>query len=98
MDTVKELQSEIDEYAKWTSIVKEDPYSPDFLAPLNALFSRDVLFDRWNDLTVGQKLQVETIDKEFISIKEFVANILPDKSSTPQARAEGRWWWFLNEN
>jgi hypothetical protein len=37
------------------------------------------------------------LDEILRSKKTLISKVLPAKNSTPQARAEGRWWWFLNE-
>ena len=78
-------------------MIGEDPDSPD-VEEIWALIARDVLFEHWKEISDNQKQQIYLIDDEIKSKKELVARSLPSKSSTPQARAEGRWWWFLNEN
>jgi hypothetical protein len=69
----------------------------DFTDAFYALIQRDDLFSLWKTLSQSEKEQVQAIDNVLKSKKEFANKVLPAKSSTPQAKAEGRWWWFLNE-
>lgn len=62
-----------------------------------ALIERDDLFNLWETLSQSEKEQVQALDEILKEKKNFVMEILPAKRSTSQARAEGRWWWFLNE-
>ncbi|MCX6057749.1 MAG: hypothetical protein NTW69_06330 [Chloroflexi bacterium] len=62
-----------------------------------ALIERDSIFEKWKTLSESEKKNVALLDEILKNKRLFVAKILPSKNSTPQARAEGRWWWFLNE-
>ena len=68
-----------------------------FTDALYALIERDNLFDRWNTLSELEKQTVLSLDEILRSKKTLISKVLPAKNSTSQARAEGRWWWFLNE-
>ena len=97
METVN-LQKQLSEYEKWTGLIGDDSDSLE-TEELWSLIARDIIFDHWNELTDEQMNKVYSVDAILKTKKGFIARYLPLKSSsTPQARAEGRWWWFLNES
>ncbi len=65
---------------------------------LFVLIDRDELQDSLLRLTDEQKRILDEADQMLKERAQLITKILPSKASTPQARAEGRWWWFLNEN
>ena len=84
-------------YQTWTSIV-EDNRGNSWSDVLWALLARDNIFDAWERLSATEKNIVEITDAKLKNeCRKFIADNLPAKNSTPQAKAEGRWWWFLNE-
>jgi len=77
---------------KWLGKAGDDMSSTIFL-----LIDRDEIHDNYSLLTDKQISRVEKADKGLKQKAAIVAVALPTPSSTPKARAEGRWWWFLNE-
>ncbi len=96
MDAVN-IESEIKEYKKWVGLIDNEDGSPDSEV-LWALIARDVLFESASKLNPSQEKQIYALDEQLKQKRALVSIVLPAKASTPQARAEGRWWWFLNEN
>ena len=90
------LENVVKEYKKWVSMIGEEEGSPDSEVYW-ALSMRDTLFEHSSELTLPQQTEISACDTTLKAKAYLVRCILPDKSSTPQARAEGRWWWFLNE-
>lgn len=76
--------------------LKTDPDRYDSWAAL-ALLTRDDIQNNLNSFSDEQRQAISKLDAELRLLKDDVALILPTPASTPQARAEGRWWWFLNE-
>ena len=64
---------------------------------LSALIDRDEIQDAMPTLSEEQKRLVFEVDRVLKTKSNLISKILPSPGSTPQARAEGRWWWFLNE-
>ena len=98
MDAV--ISDTISEYETWVSIlrdnVREDNTS--FGDVVWVLVSRDAVYELWSSLSEAEKKAVAQIDAIVQGeCRQVIANHLPSASSTPQARAEGCWWWFLNE-
>lgn len=61
------------------------------------LLERDDIQNNWEQFTQEEKSQLQAADSVLRQKADVFSVILPAKRSTPQARAEGRWWWFLNE-
>ncbi len=64
---------------------------------LFVLIDRDEIQDAMPTLSEEQKQIVFEVDRVLKTKSSLISKILPSPGSTPQARAEGRWWWFLNE-
>lgn len=77
--------------------LKTDPDCYDSWAAL-VLLTRDDIHNNWNSFSDEQRQAISKLDAELRLLKNDVALILPTPASTSQARAEGRWWWFLNES
>ncbi len=77
---------------KWLGQAGDDKSSSVFL-----LIDRDEIKNNFSLLNNEQISRVEQADNILKQKAGIIANALPTPSSTPQARAEGRWWWFLNE-
>ena len=78
--------------------VAELEHAPDVMAEaLSLLIDRDEIQDESISLSENLKIIVSVADDVLKSKNKLVSKILPTPASTPQARAEGRWWWFLNE-
>jgi len=57
------------------------------------LLTRDVIEDRWAELTPTQRERVERTDRVLAEKNALVAEVLPH----PQVKDRRRWWWFLHE-
>lgn len=78
--------------------VAELEHAPDVMAEaLSLLIDRDEIQDEIISLSENLKIIVSVADDVLKSKNKLVSKILPAPASTLQARAEGRWWWFLNE-
>ncbi|MBI4305240.1 MAG: hypothetical protein HY678_02875 [Chloroflexi bacterium] len=58
-----------------------------------ALITRDVIEERWTELTEAQVQQVAAIDDLLVHKRERVAEVLPNGNSVNRRL----WWWFLHE-
>ena len=99
METVDKIKA-VKEYAKWVSILLDNfrENNISFGDVVWVLVSRDTVFSQWDKLSDDEKNEVFQADNIVRSeCKQVIAEDLPASGSTPQARAEGRWWWFLNE-
>jgi len=62
---------------------------------LLALIARDVIEDRYAELSPVQQSQVTEIDRQFVAQHERTTWVLPTTSSLTSAQE--RWWWHLHE-
>ena len=96
METIISQDKVILEYKTWVSVIHGKNVSSigDIIW---ALAARDSIAENWNLLSDEQRKIVLYLDEILKKEKVIVSTVLHAPSSTPQARAEGRWWWFLNE-
>lgn len=97
MDAMTPTSESLAEYRTWVSVISENSDSLSWGDMLWALLARDQLHDTWETLSNDERKQVEELDNLLRANRSLLAPNLPSRSSTPRARAQGRWWWFLNE-
>lgn len=60
---------------------------------MNVLIARDVLENRWAELTSEERTRIESLDNILASKHDIVSEVLP----TADRYERRRWWWHLHE-
>ncbi len=78
-------------YRRHLSLLDDRDFS--YEESMNVLVTRDVLEDKWDELTADEQRMIDPLDKILASKHEIVSEVLPTKDKHDRRR----WWWHLHE-